>query len=47
MLLFDGGPNGGNGEADKENAVGLVIAEEPEDPPFLELCPELIEEGLE
>jgi len=45
---FVGGPRGGNGEADMEAVVGLVIADEPVlPPPWLELRPELTDDGLE
>lgn len=45
--FFEGGPSGGNGDVDKDKPVGLVIADELEEPPFFELWPELIDEGLE
>jgi hypothetical protein len=44
---FEGGPKGGKGLADIDAFVGLVMAEELLLPPWLELRPELVDEGLE
>lgn len=44
---LDGGPNGGNGLCDIDAAVGLVIADELQLLPWVELRPELTEERLD
>jgi hypothetical protein len=44
---LEGGPKGGNGLADIDTLVGLVMAEELLLPPWFELRPELTEDGLE
>jgi hypothetical protein len=46
VALLEGGPRGGNGLDDIDAFEGLVMAEELLRPWF-ELCPELMDEGLE
>lgn len=47
MPDLDGGPKGGNGLADKDTLVGLVIADDALLPPLVELRSEPTEDGLE